>query len=123
MRHCLVAAGSDGQQCGHAATARAVDSVGPRTINQNPERMKLNKSLRSSRLRVEIVKVVVQLPEFRAAHESGLERRQSGGQAHMKMSTISIDGEFWPFLCVLTVRGMFKSISSVKTNQCNRASK
>ena len=50
----------------------------------NPKLMKLNISLRSSRLRVEIVQVVVQFPEFRAAHESGLERRQSGGQAHMK---------------------------------------
>ena len=52
--------------------------------NPNPKLMKLNISLRSSRLRVEIVQVVVQFPEFRAAHESGLERRQSGGQAHMK---------------------------------------
>ena len=31
-----------------------------------------------------MVQVVVQFPEFRAAHESGLERRQSGGEVHME---------------------------------------
>ena len=45
MRHCLVAAGSDGQQCGHAATARArfsvrtphfIDSLHKPQITQSP---------------------------------------------------------------------------------------